>query len=60
MKGRKEEGMKYIIIALALAVSAVVTTPTRAFDFSFSDQSFTDQGNGQDNLCIVNDVVVPC
>jgi hypothetical protein len=60
MKGRKEEGMKYIIIALALAVSAVVVTPTRADDYSFSGQSFTDQGNGQDNLCFVNNVAVPC
>jgi hypothetical protein len=53
-----EESMKSIIIALVLAVSAVVATPTMAFDYSFSDQNISDQGNGQDNLCYVDDV--PC
>jgi hypothetical protein len=52
--------MKSIIIALVLAISAVVTTPTMAFDYSFSDQSYSDQGNGQDNLCYVDGVAVPC
>jgi hypothetical protein len=56
----KEERMKSIIIALVLAISAVVTTPIMAFDYSFSDQSYSDQENGQDNLCYVDGVKVPC
>ena len=55
------------MLAVAFAGTALPSLPPMpnpyivlADDYSFNGQSFTDQNNNQDNLCIVDDVVVPC
>ena len=48
--------MRKFIIALGFLAFSV--SSALAFDMSFSGQDFTDQGNGQDNVCFVNNQ--PC
>jgi len=52
--------MRIVLLTAAFTLAVLTISPAKAFDYSFSNQDFTDQNNNMDNVCFVDNMMVPC